>query len=74
MSWLAEVKRKREVLRLRREALALAREIIEQDRRSEGMSAIEIEAAACDLCDRQVNEIKFLQENDKGETSCQYKN
>lgn len=72
MSWLAEVKRKNEVLRLRREALDLAREILKQDPRSEGMTAVELEFAACDLCDRQVNEMKFLQE--QGEPSCQYKN
>lgn len=72
--WLEEMKRKSEVLRLRREALQLARTIIEQDPRSEGMTAAQLELAACDLCDRQVNEIKFQQENDKGETSCQYKN
>ena len=69
--WIAEMKRKREVLKLRREALELARAIIEQDPRAEGMTATEIEFAACDLCDRQVNEIKFQQENDKGETSWQ---
>ena len=70
--WLDEMKHKREVLKLRRDALDLARTIIEQDPRSKGMTAVELELAACDLCDRQVNEIKFLQE--KGETPCQYKN
>jgi hypothetical protein len=65
------MQRTREVLKLRREALALAREMIEQDPRSEGMTAIEIELAACDLCDRQVNELKFQQENNQGEPSCQ---
>jgi hypothetical protein len=63
------MRRDREVLKLRRQALAAAREIIEQDTRTEGMTAAEIELAACDLCDRQVNEIKFQQENDKGEIS-----
>lgn len=70
-SWLAKMKHDREVLRLRREALSIAREIIEQDPRTKGMSAEEIELAACDLCDRQVNELRFQQENEKGETSCQ---
>lgn len=73
MSWLTDVKRKTEVLKLRRQALAQAREIIAQDPRSGGMSEIELEFAACDLCDRQVQEIKFQQENTEGETSCQYK-
>ena len=73
MSWLANMKREREVLKLRREALEIARAIIEQDPRTEGMTTDEIELAACDLCDRQVNEIKFQQEN-KGETSWQSKN
>lgn len=66
-SWLAELKRKREVLELRREALAAARKIIEDDPRFEGLSPYEIELAACDLCDRQVKEMLFT----KGETSCQ---
>jgi hypothetical protein len=67
--WLSEMKRKSEVLKLRRKALEIARAIIEQDPRSEGMSATELEFAACDLCDRQVNEIRFQKDNDKGETS-----
>lgn len=70
MSWLTDVKRKTEVLKLRREALEIARTIIAEDPRSKGMTAEELELAACDLCDRQVNEIKFQQ----GETSCQSKN
>lgn len=73
-TWLAEMKHKREVLQLRRQALEIARAIIEQDPRSEGMTAAELELAACDLCDRQVNELKFQQENEKGETSWQHKN
>lgn len=64
--WLADMQHKREVLKLRRQALGIAREIIEQDPRSEGMTAYELELAACDLCDRQVMEVKY-----KGETSCQ---
>lgn len=72
MSWLADVKKNTEVLKLRRQALEIARMIIADDPRSEGMTAEELELAACDLCDRQVNEIKFQQE--KGETSCQPKN
>jgi len=68
--WLADMQHKREVLKLRRQALAQAREIIEQDPRAEGMTAVEIELAACDLCDRQVNDLKFQQETNKGEPSC----
>lgn len=71
IGWLVDIKRKREVLKLRREALEIARAIIEQDPRSEGISAAELEFAACDLCDRQVNELRFQQENTKGETSWQ---
>ena len=65
--WLEDMQRKREVLRLRREALDIARAVIEQDPRSEGMTAYELELAACELCDRQVNDIKFQQKHDKGE-------
>ena len=50
--WLADMKNEAEVLKLRRQALALARDIIEQD--AKGMTPEEIELAACDLCDRQV--------------------
>lgn len=61
------MQREREVLKLRRQALEIAREIIEQDPRSEGMTAVELEFAACDLCDRQVKELIFQQDNNKGE-------
>lgn len=66
-SWLGDLKRKREILELRREALSAARKIIEDDPRFEGLSPYEIELAACDLCDKQVIEMLFI----KGATSCQ---
>lgn len=65
--WLNDLKREREILALRREALATARSILEADPRFEGLNTYEIELAACDLCDRQITEMRFTE----GETSCQ---
>lgn len=59
--WLSQMKLESEVLKLRRQALELARSCIEQDPQSEGMTPDEIEFAACELCDRQVKEITELQ-------------
>lgn len=66
-SWLANMKHEREILELRREALNISRKIIEGDPRFEGLTSYEIELAACDLCDKQVKEMLFIQ----GATSCQ---
>lgn len=56
---LADMRLKSEVLKLRRQALEVARVLIEQNPQSEGMTAEEIELAACELCDKQINELAF---------------
>ena len=56
--WLADMKAENDVLWLRREALQVARELIEHDPEYRDKTPEEIELAACDLCDRQMQEIK----------------
>lgn len=53
---LADMRLKAHVLRLRREALEIARALIAEEHPE--YDAMQLEAAACDLCDTQVQEEK----------------
>jgi hypothetical protein len=53
--WIADMRRKQEVLKLRRKALEIARGIVAEEHPE--YDSIQLELAACDLCDDTVKEI-----------------
>lgn len=54
--WLADMRLKSEVLQLRRQVLEIARGIVAEEHPE--YDSIQLEAAACELADKQVEEVK----------------